>query len=184
MSLFLSFFDQGGPVLYAVFIAAALLWGIIAERLWFFYRTRHAMASELAERWVARQDTVSAGARQIRKAWLSQFKTKTDHSLILLGTLIGICPLLGLLGTVTGMIEVFDVLSATGTGNARAMAGGIAQATLPTMAGLVVALSGLYFRSRFQRLSQRAAQSLSDQMPLARTHSNASLNARSGGVHG
>lgn len=184
MSLFLSFFDQGGPVLYAVFVAAALLWGIIAERLWFFYRTRHAMASELAERWVVRQDTVSAGARQIRKAWLSQFKTKTDHSLILLGTLIGICPLLGLLGTVTGMIEVFDVLSATGTGNARAMAGGIAQATLPTMAGLVVALSGLYFRSRFQRLSQRAVQSLSDQMPLSRAHPNTLLSTHSGGMHG
>jgi biopolymer transport protein ExbB len=85
----------------------------------------------------------------------------------LLATLIAICPLLGLLGTVTGMIQVFDVLSATGTGNARAMASGIAQATLPTMAGLVVALSGLYFRSRFQRLAERSQQELADRLPLS-----------------
>jgi biopolymer transport protein ExbB len=177
LSLMFSFFDQGGPVLYAVFIAAALLWAVIIERLWFFYRTRHQQTAELAKQWHARQDTVSASARQIRKAWLSRFKTQAEHSQILLGSLIGICPLLGLLGTVTGMIQVFDVLSATGTGNAREMAGGIAQATLPTMAGLVVALSGVYFRSRFQRLSQRAVQALSEQLPLMD-------NQTKGGVHG
>ena len=66
----------------------------------------------------------------------------------------------------TGMIQVFDVLAATGTGNARAMASGIAQATLPTMAGLVVALSGLYFRSRFQRLADRSKQELADKLPI------------------
>lgn len=181
MSLLFSFFDQGGPVLYAVFVAAALLWGVIVERLWFFYRTRHRQTAELAARWRARQDTVSASARQIRKAWLSRFKTQADHSQILLGSLIGICPLLGLLGTVTGMIEVFDVLSATGTGNARAMAGGIAQATLPTMAGLVVALSGVYFRSRFQRLSQRAVQALSEQLTLT---NNSTQQTTEGVNHG
>ncbi|TNC90931.1 MAG: hypothetical protein CSH36_11500 [Thalassolituus sp.] len=84
----------------------------------------------------------------------------------MIGAMIAVCPLLGLLGTVTGMIEVFDTLAIAGTGNARAMAGGISKATLPTMAGLVVALSGLYFRSRFQRLTQRLTQKLADQMPI------------------
>jgi len=59
--------------------------------------------------------------------------------------LIGLCPLFGLLGTVTGMIHVFDVMAVTGTGNARAMASGISQATIPTMAGMVIAIAGLYF---------------------------------------
>ena len=90
LSLMFSFFDQGGPVLYAVFIAAALLWAVIIERLWFFYRTRHQQTAELAKQWHARQDTVSASARQIRKAWLSRFKTQAEHSQILLGSLIGI----------------------------------------------------------------------------------------------
>ena len=52
--------------------------------------------------------------------------------------------MLGLLGTVTGMIEVFDVMAFTGTGNPRAMASGVSKATLPTMTGLVISISGLF----------------------------------------
>ena len=53
------------------------------------------------------------------------------------------CPLFGLLGTVTGMIAVFDVMAFKGLGNPRLMAGGVSQATLPTMVSMVVALVGL-----------------------------------------
>ena len=56
----------------------------------------------------------------------------------------GSAPLFGLLGTVTGMIEVFQVMAFNGGGDARAMAGGVSKATLPTMAGMVVALSGVF----------------------------------------
>ena len=49
-----------------------------------------------------------------------------------------------MLGTVTGMIEVFDIMAITGTGNARAMASGIARATLPTMTGLFISIVGLF----------------------------------------
>ena len=65
---------------------------------------------------------------------------------------MALCPLLGLLGTVTGMIEVFDVMAFTGTGNPRLMAGGISKATLPTMTGLVISITGLFaitFLERF-----------------------------------
>jgi biopolymer transport protein ExbB len=93
---------------------------------------------------------------------ISQFKLETQTWLSFITLLIAICPLLGLLGTVTGMISVFDVLAITGTGNARAMAAGISQATLPTMAGLLVALTGLYFKTRFQRLAQQGHQRLAD----------------------
>jgi len=57
------------------------------------------------------------------------------------------------------------VLAVTGTGNARAMASGISQATIPTMAGLVVALTGLYFRTRFKRLSERGVHQLAEWLP-------------------
>jgi biopolymer transport protein ExbB len=67
---------------------------------------------------------------------------------------MAVLPLLGLLGTVTGMIQVFDVMALTGTGNARLMAGGVSAATIPTMSGLVAALSGLYLVTY---LEQRAA---------------------------
>ena len=59
-------------------------------------------------------------------------------------TLVSLAPLLGLLGTVTGMIGVFEVLATTGGGDARSMAAGVSQATIPTMAGMVAALSGVF----------------------------------------
>jgi choline dehydrogenase-like flavoprotein len=71
---------------------------------------------------------------------------------------------LGLLGTVTGMIQVFDVLALEGNNHPRAMANGISMATIPTMAGMVVALFGLFFSSRLQQRAgaerQRAAEML------------------------
>ena len=66
-----------------------------------------------------------------------------DISLIQL--MVMIAPLFGLLGTVTGMISVFDVMAAVGSGNAKAMAAGISKATIPTMAGMIGALTGLLF---------------------------------------
>ncbi|MAG42709.1 MAG: biopolymer transporter ExbB [Oceanospirillaceae bacterium] len=161
------FFERGGPVLYAVLLTAVFLWVLICLRLWFFYIERKRFFEKLSGDWRLRSDRTSRNARYIRKAWIGRFYLEATRTMPLLATLIAICPLLGLLGTVTGMIQVFDVLSATGTGNARAMASGIAQATLPTMAGLVVALSGLYFRSRFQRLAERSQQELADRLPLS-----------------
>jgi len=66
----------------------------------------------------------------------------------LIKTLIALCPLVGLLGTVTGMIQVFDALALNGTGNPRLMAAGVARATLPTLAGMAVAVSGLLLFNR------------------------------------
>ena len=58
-----------------------------------------------------------------------------QRGLQIIKSLVALCPMLGLLGTVTGMIEVFDVMAIAGSGNVRGMAGGISKATLPTMAG-------------------------------------------------
>jgi biopolymer transport protein ExbB len=62
-----------------------------------------------------------------------------------------ILPLLGLLGTVTGMIQVFNVMAMEGTANPRLMAAGVSAATIPTMAGLVAALSGFWFTVYLKR---------------------------------
>ena len=71
-------------------------------------------------------------------------RLKIENNLALIKTLIALCPLFGLLGTVTGMIDVFTVLSITGGGDARSMAAGVSRATIPTMAGMVAALSGVF----------------------------------------
>ena len=156
------FLDRGGPVLYAILLVCLFLWTLILERLWFFYRSMPSRVASYKRHWADRSERQSWTARQIRSYMISQFKLETQTWLSFITLLIAICPLMGLLGTVTGMISVLDVLAVTGTGNARAMAAGISQATLPTMAGLLVALTGLYFKARFQRLAQQGQQKLAD----------------------
>jgi biopolymer transport protein ExbB len=87
--------------------------------------------------------------------------------------LVSLCPLLGLLGTVTGMITVFDGLSASETSQARAMADGVARATLPTLAGMAVAVVGLLFTTRLEFIIRREDQRLHDRMACAAEEVNA-----------
>ena len=82
----------------------------------------------------------------------------------LIATCVALCPLLGLLGTVTGMIEVFNVMAVTGGGDAKSMAGGVQRSTIPTMAGMVAALSGLFANTALQRITSREEHLLEDQM--------------------
>lgn len=70
---------------------------------------------------------------------------KLDKFLPSLQTIVAIAPLLGLLGTVLGMIKIFDVIALQGTGNAEALSSGIAEALLTTAAGLVVAIPAQIF---------------------------------------
>ncbi len=107
---------------------------------------------------------MSWGAHPTRALMISEAPVHLRQSIIMINTLVAVCPLLGLLGTVTGMIEVFDVMAAAGNSNARAMASGVSMATIPTMAGMVAALSGLYFSVRLQRFAQDESQKLADKM--------------------
>ena len=84
----------------------------------------------------------------IEDAWRQEIPV-LERYLNLLGTLAGITPLLGLLGTVTGMIRVFEVISAAGVGHPSALAGGISEALITTAAGLTVAIPALVFHSYF-----------------------------------
>jgi len=82
----------------------------------------------------------------------------------LIKALIAICPLLGLMGTVTGMVSVFDVMTFSGSGNARAMAAGVSRATVPTMAGMVAALSGVYFGTWLEHKAITETDELEDSL--------------------
>jgi len=77
--------------------------------------------------------------------------TKLDRFTDTLGTIAAISPLLGLLGTVFGMIEIFQVISAEGAGDAQKLAGGISQALISTAAGLSVAIPSLIFSRFFKK---------------------------------
>ena len=100
--------------------------------------------------------------------WLSEIQSRLDHSLPLIRTLVALCPMLGLLGTVAGMIEVFDVMMISGNGNVRAMASGVSRATISTMAGMVAALSGVVISVQMTRFAREAGKRVEDRMVHSR----------------
>lgn len=161
------FLEKGGNVLLAIFVVLSFMWVLILERFYFLtFRMKTLHDSTLRE-WEARKDKSSWKAHKIRDAMVVSLRLLATKRLGLIKTLVAICPLLGILGTVVGMILVFDVITITGTGNARGMAAGITKATLPTMAGLVASLSGLLAAVRLERTAQRAEEKLVDELQIS-----------------
>ena len=138
------FMSAGGSVLWLIAILAAFMWAIILERVWYFNSGHKEYMSELKSEWESISDHSSWKAHQIKDKLISQAKEAVNKNLSLVNTCVALAPLFGLLGTVTGMIEVFQVMAFTGGGDARSMAGGVSKATLPTMAGMTTALSGVF----------------------------------------
>lgn len=163
---FAAFIDAGGDILWAILAVTVLLWTLILERLWFYSRVFPRRHEAWVRAWRQRDDHASWRARAIRRQHISQADLELRAGVRAIRTLIAICPLLGLLGTVTGMIQVFDVMALEGTADARAMASGVSRATIPTMAGMVVALSGLYFGTRFPQRAEREVRRLADRLDI------------------
>jgi biopolymer transport protein ExbB len=156
------FMELGGNVLWGIMFVLFLMWTFILERIWYFYRVHPDKKRQIMAVWESRADTTSWYARQIRDGLISDAAISLKRNIGLIKSLIAICPLLGLLGTVTGMITVFDVMTYSGGGNARAMAGGVSMATVPTMAGMVAALSGVYFGTWLEHKAQTESERLED----------------------
>ena len=160
------FLEAGGQVLWAILGVTALLWTLIIERLHFFRSVLPTRIEAGIRDWSARSEHTSWNARRIRELMISEFRIESRRYLKIIQTLMVLLPLLGLLGTVTGMIQVFNVMAVAGTSNARLMAGGVSAATIPTMAGLVAALSGLYFASALQHRADAEIQRYEDSLTL------------------
>ena len=158
------FFEAGGYVLWGVFAAAVLMWTFIVERLIYFRVDLPRRADEVKSQWAKRTDHTSWYARRVREKLISEFSVDVNRNVNMVQTCTAVAPLFGLLGTVTGMIAVFDVMANLGTGNARAMASGVSMATLPTMAGMVVALSGVYFTAALPKRAKEAIEELADEL--------------------
>jgi len=158
------FLETGGDVLLVIMAVTFLMWTLILERLWYFRFAHPSEVSQARQVWEEREDKRSLRANQIRRLLISQVQLKLNHSLFLIRTFVALCPILGLLGTVTGMIEVFEVMAVAGSGNARAMAAGISKATIPTMAGMVAALSGLIFSVQMDRFAQNEGERVAGQL--------------------
>lgn len=159
VSLFLS---AGGKVLWFIFFVLMAMWFFIFERFYYFYKIYPVEKNKIKKTWSKREDKTSWFALRIREEQMSKMFKQMSRFVPHIKTLVILSPLLGLTGTVTGMISIFDIISISGTGNPRLMASGISLAVIPTMAGLVTALSGLYFGNYFEKKCQHEKQMVSE----------------------
>lgn len=160
----LAFMELGGPVAWPLAVVALLMWFLIIDRMWYGTFEHPARRAAVLEAWKERNDHSSWYARQIRAEMISKLVVSYRGSLLVLQNLIAVCPLMGLLGTVMGMLEVFDAVALSGNSNVRALASGVSQATVSTMIGMVIALSGLYFGERFRRGAEAERRKLEDML--------------------
>jgi len=177
-----SYLRTGGVVMIPLGIVCLLMWMLIVDRVFFFRRLlRKNMSSQTA--WEHIRENRRPDPERYRGAialLVVEFLRRRgdDHSLdgsildetvqninrhlvdylAVIGVLAAIAPLLGLLGTVTGMMTTFDVLAVFGTGNAKAMANGISEALITTQTGLLIAIPGLYMKGFLDRRARNLQQ--------------------------
>jgi biopolymer transport protein ExbB len=166
--------QSGGWLMIPILLCSVLAAAIGFERLWTLQRSRVAPRNLLAEVWgvlnngeydAARLRELRNGSglgqvfaagivnarrgREIMKEAMAEMEGQVTHDLerylTALGIIASVAPLLGLLGTVVGMIDVFSALMLEGAGNANVLAGGISTALITTAAGLSVAIPALIF---------------------------------------
>ena len=171
---------SGGWLMVPIILCSVAAMAIIVERLWSLQRERVVPEDLVARVWewvrtgelteeriqALREGSplgriLAAGLagrhldRQLMKEYIEEIGRHVAHELErylnALGTIAAIAPLLGLLGTVIGMIKVFAVITAQGVGEPRVLAGGISEALVTTAAGLTVAIPSLLFHRILRR---------------------------------
>ena len=158
--------EGGGPFVTWIFLACVVLWTLIFERTLYFSRALPREAAQSLALWRARTDRQSWCARQIRQAMISRFRNGMTANLRIMRVLVPLSPLLGLIGTVSGMLEVFDSMALRGSADARTMASGVSHAMICTMTGLAVSITGLYPVHYFDSRARRQAELLADAFEL------------------
>jgi biopolymer transport protein ExbB len=182
----------GGWLMAPIILCSILALTIIAERSWSLRRRRVAPSGlgEQVQDWAARHEldrrhidqlrSESAMGRVLAAALINRNRSRDlikeavedtgrhvvhelERFLNTLGTIAGISPLLGLLGTVIGMIKVFSAIMAHGVGNASVLAGGISEALITTAAGLSVAIPSFFFYRHFKGQVEEYVVSMEEQ---------------------
>lgn len=172
--------QAGGWLMIPILLCSVVAAGISVERFWTLRAEQVAPRDLLTQVWTwirnnemdsSRLREVKSGSplgqilaagitshrrgRDVMKESIEEVANHVVHELErylnTLGTVAAITPLLGLLGTVIGMIKVFTAIQLEGTGNTAVLAGGISEALITTAAGLTVAIPSLFFHRYFQR---------------------------------
>tara|TARA_R110002110_G_scaffold404606_1_gene623207 strand:- start:248152 stop:248778 length:627 start_codon:yes stop_codon:yes gene_type:complete len=175
----LELFQSGGWLMWPLLLCSILALAIVLERLWTLRESKilpQKLVQNILGEFAKKSRTVHlpnlayqsplgsilATGLKYREQGVSTMRARMEEQgrqvvmqlekyLNALGTIAAIAPLLGLLGTVVGMINVFSVLNLGGASNAEALAGGIAQALLTTAFGLSIAILSLMFHRHFHR---------------------------------
>ena len=139
--------SQGGAIMWVIFLVAVAILYLAVQR-WLTWKT------------LPSRKRLQSGEREalVMKAEHLRALNRMERGLPLLKALVMITPLLGLTGTVTGMVLVFDGLSLGSSADPRQLASGIARAILPTFASMAVVLLGMFFLNLWQRKVRRALQ--------------------------
>lgn len=156
--------NEGGPFVVFIFLNGVILWTITIERIWYFWRQLPKDIADTVAVWDARSDHLSWCARSIRSAMISRLDSAMSANMPLLRVLVPMGPLLGLIGTVSGMLEVFDSMSLRGSADARTMASGISHAMICTMTGLTVSITGLPGVTFFTTRAKHMREDIADQL--------------------
>ena len=153
-SKWLIFMSLGGGILWVLFAVSLCLWCVVLERWWYLQvEWRHVQKKWLFS-WLFRENHHSWCSQTLKESWLAEGRLRLFSKLRLIKLLTVLCPMLGLLGTVTGMILVFDELAREQSSISQ-LSESIAMATFPTLVGMVVSIVGIMAFSRLTRLSQK-----------------------------
>ena len=182
----------GGWLMWPILACSVIAMAIVVERLWIYRRRRVLPSNLVAQIWQLHQKNqltaahiqtvrnssplgriLAAGLvnrnhpREFMKEAIEeegrQVVHELEHYLNTLGTIANISPLLGLLGTVIGMIKVFAAITPSGVGNPTVLAGGISEALITTAAGLSVAIPAVIFHRYLSGKVNRIVLSMEEQ---------------------
>ncbi len=184
-----NYLSQGGLVMIPLMTCSFVMWAMILDRVHFFSRLqRKDLELQALFGILEKDDTLPETVRGVRanlvrhvmanrtynstvdKGIVDQcamaMAPNFDRYLAAISVLAAVSPLFGLLGTVTGMITTFDVITLFGTGNAKAMAGGISEALVTTQSGLVVSIPGFFMSVLLYKQSARAKTRLTEAVSI------------------
>jgi biopolymer transport protein ExbB len=180
----LAWIVKGGPVMVPLIVCSVLALAVVLERSWFSWRSREHGDADRVLAAVRRQQwdealgvadgsrspvahVLAAGIRHRNPAPALAMETAAQEEaarlhryLPILDTIITLSPLLGLLGTVTGMIAAFGIMAAAGMNDPHAITGGVAEALIATASGLAVAIAALVPYNYFLRRAERTIEEI------------------------
>jgi len=162
-----SYLAQGGWIMIPLLAVSVVMWTLVLDRWREFtaWRRGGGPAARLDALFADRRAGIPGREdldREILGECALHLRRSLEIRLAAITVLAAVAPLLGLLGTVLGMIQTFDVLAMFGTGNARGLAGGISVALITTQTGLLVAIPGLFMGGRLRELARRLQNSVDE----------------------